>query len=257
MRFVGMGKEPVALAVETSSRIGSIALGFGDKIIGETSFSGFMKHSAEIFPDIMKLLSSSDIKPNQIEHIYISNGPGSFTGLRIAATIAKMMFLAGPIKIVTVDSLDVVAFNAIEAVKEIDRNSDQPDGASKDGIIRIAVIIDAKRGQFFIAEYNVKRNSDELCPIKLTDDLLLTAGEFCEKVNEEGTPVWVIGDGLLYYRQLFQNENINFIEEKYWSPRAACLYRLGREMAKRNIFADPLKFKPNYLYRPDIIIKQR
>jgi tRNA threonylcarbamoyladenosine biosynthesis protein TsaB len=255
MIFEKKNNTQAALAIETSSRIGSVALGFGDKIVGEASFSGFMKHSAEIFPAINKLLSSSDIKPNQLEHIYISNGPGSFTGLRIAATIAKMMFLANQVEIVTVDSLDITAFNSLDAIRA--QNQSEKFTATDEEIKKVASVLDAKRGQFFIALYDVIRNDDGFSLDKRTDDLLMSASEFCDKIAAEGIPVWLLGDGLLYYREEFKNENINFLEEKYWSPRAACVYQLGRIMTQKHNFADPVKFKPNYLYRPEIVTKQR
>jgi tRNA threonylcarbamoyladenosine biosynthesis protein TsaB len=254
MIFEKKNNTQAALAIETSSRIGSVALGCDDKIVGEASFSGFMKHSAEIFPAINRLLSSSGIKPNQLEHIYISNGPGSFTGLRIAATIAKMMFLANNAEVVTVDSLDVTAFNSIDAIR--DQTQRQKFTANDKEIKKVASVLDAKRGQFFIALYDVIKN-DDLSLNKRTDDLLLSASEFCDKIAAEGIPVWLLGDGLLYYREEFKKENINFLEEKYWSPRAACVYQLGRKIAQKHNFANPVKFKPNYLYRPEIVTKQR
>jgi tRNA threonylcarbamoyladenosine biosynthesis protein TsaB len=252
--FENINKTKASLAIETSSRIGSVALGCGDKIVGEASFSGFMKHSAEIFPAINRLLSSSDINPNQIEHIYISNGPGSFTGLRIAATIAKMMFLANHAEIVTVDSLDITAFNSLDAIRA--QNQSEKFTATDEEIKKVASVLDAKRGQFFIALYDVIKNED-LSLNKRTDDLLMSASEFCDKIAAEDIPVWLLGDGLLYYREEFKKENINFLEEKYWSPRAACVYQLGRKMTRKHNFADQVKFKPNYLYRPEIVTKQR
>ncbi len=252
-----MKNKPVILAIETSSRLGSVALGFGDEIAAETSFSGFMKHSSEVFPSIQGLLDQFKLKPDNIEQLYISNGPGSFTGLRIAVSLAKMMYLANSIKIVAVDSLDAVAFNAIEAIKESHKVKGISDVASGKEIDRVAAILDAKRGQFFVSEYNVVRNDTDLSIVKVMDDSIMNAGEFREKTIKDGNSIWLLGDGLLYYKQEFQDENINFLEEKYWSPRASCVYKIGREMAKNNQFSDPMALKPNYLYRPEIKVKLR
>ena len=102
---------PLILAVETSGRLGSVALAQGDKLLSESRFSGPMRHSAEIFPAITGLLSRFNKKPEQIEQVYISAGPGSFTGLRIAVTFAKTLGLANNSKIVAVDTLDCIAAN--------------------------------------------------------------------------------------------------------------------------------------------------
>ena len=232
-------------------------MGFGDAIVAEKSFSGFMKHSSEIFPCIHGLLNQFELTPDSIEQLYISNGPGSFTGLRIAVSLAKMMYLANSIKIIAVDSLDVVAFNAIEAIKDQGSGRELSDDAFGKEIERVAAIIDAKRGQFFVSEYNVVRSGQDLSLTKVMDDSIMNAGEFCGKVVSDNTPIWLLGDGLLYYRQEFQDKNINFLEEKYWGPKAACVYKICREMAKNNKFNDPIALKPNYLYRPEIHVKLR
>ncbi len=251
-----MNKETVVLAVETSSRTGSVALGFGDKIVSEAYFSGFMRHSTEIFPVIESLLKKSDVKPGNIGHLYISNGPGSFTGIRIAASLAKMMYLANSLKVVTVDSLDVIAFNASEPIKAAGRKEKSTD-SNYDEIHKIASVLDAKRGQFFIAVYKVIKDTDEILFENIIPDSLTTAKEFCEKFAIPQDPIWLLGDGLTYHREEFNTEGIKFMDENYWSPRAAGVYQLGRKRSKKNQFADPVNFKPFYLCRPEIRIKQR
>ena len=252
-----MNKETVVLAVETSGRTGSVALGFDDKIANETYFSGFMRHSTEILPVIEGLLKKSDVKPEEIKHLYISNGPGSFTGIRIAASLAKMMYLANSLKIVTVDSLDVIALNALGPINATGQKENLPVNSENDEIHKIATILDAKRGQFFVALYKVVRDSYEVLFEKTLQDSLMTAIEFREKFAHRPDPVWLLGDGLTYYRQEFKAKGMEFLEEKYWSPRAAGVYEIGRKMAQKKLFADPVNFKPFYLCRPDIRIKQR
>ena len=107
--ITGNFDNPLILAVETSGRLGSVALAQGNKLLSESHFSGPMRQSAEIFPAITDLLSKFSKKPEQIEQVYISVGPGSFTGLRIAVTLAKTLALANGVKIVTIDTLDVIA----------------------------------------------------------------------------------------------------------------------------------------------------
>ena len=145
-----MKEKSVILAVETSSRIGSVAIALNGKMLGETVFSAPLRHSVEIFPAIRELLDQFNLKPSQIEHIYISCGPGSFTGLRIATTLAKMMQLAHSAKIVTVDTLDVVAANVINLIPDNSLSTLNHKLPAMSGE-RVAAVLDAKRGQFFIA----------------------------------------------------------------------------------------------------------
>jgi len=265
-----MAQKPLILAVETSSRIGSVAIALGEQILAEAAFSGPMRHSAELFPAIRSLLDRFSRKPQEIDHIYISVGPGSFTGLRIAVTMAKAMHLANPpqrTKIVAVDTLDVIAANAIDLTAEnpVQASSDERREASPE---KIAAIIDAKRGQFFIAVYQrtaVRRpaESDERQATgdgiwkKTLPDSLMTASQFLDQFAYKQKPVWLLGDGLVYYKDKFKADGVRFLDEQYWAPRAAKVHLLGYEMSLKGQFADPLTLQPAYLRCPDVKIKPR
>ena len=261
-----MAPKPLILAVETSSRIGSVAIALGDRILAETAFSGPMRHSAELFPAIRSLLDHFNRKPREIEHIYISVGPGSFTGLRIAVTTAKAMHLANPqrrTKIVAVDTLDVIAANAADLAT--DASSRQPPASSIEypasSIENIAAVLDAKRGQFFIAVYqhtsDEPRATSDTIWKKIFPDSLLTASQFLHQFACKQKPVWLLGDGLVYYKDRFKADGIRFLDEQYWSPRAAKVHLLGWKMSLKGRFADPLTLQPAYLRRPDVKIKPR
>lgn len=296
-----MTQKPLVLAVETSSRIGSVVIALGENILDEAIFSAPIRHSAEIFPALSNILDRFCRKPGQIEQVHISVGPGSFTGLRIAVTLAKTMHLANAAKIVAVDTLDVIAANATDYIKEQNTtitfhsesspyNSERPvlpnsssaaaQGASKveDPLSlsstpiperrspeRIAAITDAKRGQFFIAVYKRNTNngsaeagatSNEIWK-KIFPDSLMTSSQFLARFACDENPIWLLGDGLLYYKDKFKAGSTRFLEQKYWSPRASKVHLLGWKKALANQFEDPLTLTPNYLLRPDIKIKPR
>lgn len=242
-----MAQKPIVLAIETSSRIGSVAIATGEKILAEKNFSGPMKHSVEIFPVIDDLLDGFSRKPKQIEQIYISIGPGSFTGLRIATTIAKAMHLANAAKIVAVNTFDVIAANVINLTAEqtVRASSHEPQTTSRE---KIATVLDAKRGQFFIAVYT--QNTSDGTWKKILPDSLMTASQFLAQFSCKEEPIRLLGDGLLYYKDKFKANGVSFFDEKYWSPRAKNVHLLGWEMASIDQFSDPLTLTPNYLRRP-------
>lgn len=266
-----MAQKPIILALETSSRIGSVALGTGDKMLAETTFSEPLRHSAEIFPVIRNLMDQFGYEPGMIEHTYISIGPGSFTGLRIAATAAKMMNLASSVKVVSVDTLDVIAANITvntddSVTTENDlADPDQPNRPSEtkeavpiESVNRIATILDAKRGQFFIAIY--ERNPKSTHPVnwvKALPDSVMSIEHFLSKHITKQKPTWLLGDGLVYYKERFRAEGVQFLARRYWSPKASKVYLLGRQRAEQGNFADPVNLAPSYLLRPDIKIKTR
>ncbi|HEY5504928.1 MAG TPA: tRNA (adenosine(37)-N6)-threonylcarbamoyltransferase complex dimerization subunit type 1 TsaB [Sedimentisphaerales bacterium] len=233
---MGNFDNPLIVAIETSGRLGSVALAQGDKLLAESHFSGPMRHSAEIFPAITDLLSKFSKKPDQIEHVYISLGPGSFTGLRIAATIAKTIALANNAKIVAVDTLDCIAANI----------------SPQDNSQRLGVILDAKRGQFFIAVY--EKTQDPIWK-KVLPDCLMTAEEFLAQFTDK--PIILTGEGLVFYKDKFAHKNIRVLDEKFWNPSAVNIHLLGWQLANQGRFADPLTLTPNYVRGPDAIVKQR
>jgi tRNA threonylcarbamoyladenosine biosynthesis protein TsaB len=287
-----MTSKPLILSVETSSRIGSVALAQGPDILAESAFSAPLTHSQELFPTILQLLSRFKRSPKQIEQIYISIGPGSFTGLRIAVTLAKMIHLANQTKIIPIDTMDVIAANVIHIGAEeqsallapgftggsLDHNvfqnpSDEPQVTSNK---IVAAILDAKRGQFFIAAYAPfnylapdftmgsldNRKSYEL-PVtnhtiwqKILQDTLITAEEFLTRFASADKPLWLLGDGLLYYKDKFNVNNVHFFDESLWSARASKVHQLGWQSALAGHFAEPLALQPHYLRGPDVTLKK-
>jgi tRNA threonylcarbamoyl adenosine modification protein YeaZ len=271
-----MTHNPLILAIETSSRIGSVAIAFGKKILAETTFSAPIRHSEEIFTAIGDILDRFSRKPDNIEQIHISAGPGSFTGLRIAVTLAKTMHLANAAKIIAVDTLDVIAANANDYIKEKKTTAASQSESSgshlapgqvegplgKEFPVRIATILDAKRGQFFIAAYQCNTNNTQRADSnatwkKIFQDSLMTAPQFLKQFAHDEQSIWLLGDGLLYYKDIFKADTVRFMDEKYWSPRASNVLLLGWKKALANKFEDPLTLTPNYLLRPDIKIKTR
>jgi len=228
-------QKPHILAVETSGRFGSVAIASSEHLIAEIVFQKPLQHSAEIFPSINKLLEGCKKKPKDIQHIYISTGPGSFTGLRIAVTLAKSMHLANQTKIVAVNTLDVIAQNA----------NDSPDD-------RIAVILDAKRGQFFVAVYTRTDGSSAVNPWQRTSpDSLMTSSEFIQLHCNSAKPIRLLGEGLVYYKNKFETPGIHILDERYWYPRSFHVHRLGWELSQKGRFADPVSLSPHYLRKPD------
>lgn len=246
-----MNNNPLILALETSGRTGSAAIARADNLLAEHTFSTPVRHSSEIFPAINRLLGQFRLQPKEITEIYVSIGPGSFTGLRIAATFAKVMHLANrSVRIVAVDTLDCIAANASDFLREKNCN-----------IEKIASVLDAKRGQFFIAAYQRLQAGTEKTEAidgwhKIAEDCLMTAEEFVESFVKNNEPVWLLGEGLVFYRKKFEAAGINFIDEKYWTPKASKLHLLGYKLARAGQFADPLSLQPKYLRGPDVKLKK-
>ena len=226
--------EPVVLSVETSGRTGSVAAGRGDEISAEKAFCGLMRHSIELFPAIKAVLAQIGSSIADVTEIYVSAGPGSFTGLRIGITMAKMTAFATGARIIAVNTLEAIAQNAGIYIEQSGKN-----------IGRIATILDAKRKEFYVAVF--ERLGVQW--LKTDGDGLMRAEEFLKRFAGGTEPVWLLGEGLVYYKKAFIGRGIRFLDEDYWPSRAGGVYTVGRRMAKAGFFADPATLVPQYFRR--------
>lgn len=220
------------LAVETSGRWGSVALGKGEDVLVERPFSSPMRHSAELFPAIAALLAETGCTPGDIGQVYVSSGPGSFTGLRLAVTMAKTMALASGTKIVAVNSLEAAAQNATDYARD-----------TGTACQCVAVVLDAKRGQFFTGFFRPAAGRWKA----VGSPELMKPEAFVKAAETQGTKVHILGEGLVYYAAKFSSSHIVILPEAYWQPKASAVFALGRERANAGDFDDPVSLVPTYI----------
>jgi tRNA threonylcarbamoyladenosine biosynthesis protein TsaB len=239
-----MPQESVTIAIETSSRIGSVALGVQGNLLAEITFSEPLRHSSELLPSIQALLDQHRFTASQIKQVFISIGPGSFTGLRIAVATAKAMALANGTRIVPVSTLDTIAANTTAAT------------AGQFG--RIATIVDAKRNKFFVAGYKAPTHDTPWTqtPEKILDDCLMTPQEFSTSFGPTDGPVAILGDGLVYYADRFASHDVTVLDQALWGPKARAVLHLGQKNAEQGLFVDAMDLAPHYLRSPQATPKK-
>jgi tRNA threonylcarbamoyladenosine biosynthesis protein TsaB len=126
-----------SLLIDTSDQVLSIAV-TDEVILGEINLNIKRTHSETLMPYIADLLNLVKVKKNDLERIVVSNGPGSYTGVRIGVTVAKTLAVALNLPLHTVSSLFVMA-------------------ASYRGVV--APVIDARRGNVYGAIYELDGTS--------------------------------------------------------------------------------------------------
>jgi tRNA A37 threonylcarbamoyladenosine modification protein TsaB len=158
------------------------------------------------------------------------------------------MHLANKTKIVALDTMDVIAANVSDYLRHPSTH-----------IHSLATILDAKRGQFYLAAYQLHPcGSNETQFVvgdigfeKILPDCLMTPPQFLEQFANDPEPIWLLGEGLLYHREAFECEGVAFLPEDYWSPHASKVHQLGWQMSLKGQFADPLTLQPLYIRRPE------
>jgi len=99
------------LSLETATPTCSVALHHDDSLLAEQGFHLDKSHSSILHPLVRDMLSYCDVLPHQLSAVAISQGPGSYTGLRIGASAAKGFCYALDIPLIAVDTLEAMAWS--------------------------------------------------------------------------------------------------------------------------------------------------
>lgn len=217
-----------ALAIETSARVGSVALAEDGKTLLDETFPHGLQHAARIIPALDHLCKQLKWTSNDLKEIYVSAGPGSFTGLRIGITLAKTLALVTGAALVAVPSARVLAENAPPEAKNI------------------VIVLDAKRDQIFTASF--ARAGEDWTPLEQAQ-----LSSLAEILSKTPRPVHLIGEGVPYHRKFIPagDAGIHIVDESLWRPRASAVATLGWQMAREGRFTGAISLCPIYIRRPE------
>lgn len=99
----------ITLCMDTSHIFLCIGLIKDDTVIARYQEKCWKKQSETIFPELIRLMDDCSLKPEDIDQIVITDGPGSYTGIRIAMTIAKVFCALKDVPLYTIHSLQLYA----------------------------------------------------------------------------------------------------------------------------------------------------
>jgi tRNA threonylcarbamoyladenosine biosynthesis protein TsaB len=223
----------LVLALETSGPGGGVALG---RLAGRSAppvartCGPDRRQTAELLVLIRDVLRETGGSAADIKLCCFSQGPGSFTGLRIACTVAAMLHSTVGCDVVGVPTLAVIARNAL---------------AHPTRPARIAVVRDARGGRVFAALYEPAEDDAlaEARPAGVHD----AAAWFASLPR----PCAVIGDGLLRHADTAARFGLGLVEEAYWPPQPAEVLREGIRRAERGEICSPGAIVPLYLRPPE------
>jgi tRNA threonylcarbamoyladenosine biosynthesis protein TsaB len=128
------------LALDTSTDFASVALSHGEHL-NSLEQSSVRQHAQQLLPMIQQLLDQAELSLSRLDGIVFDSGPGSFTGLRIACSMAKALAYAHDLPVYSVSSLDAIAYQARLQM------------ASEQQSIGIVAILDARMNEVYWAYY--------------------------------------------------------------------------------------------------------
>ena len=132
------------LFLNTSNKYLYICLMDGLVISDEVLLEGNNNHSEKLIDVLKEFLEKNDLTVDNIDEIYVGKGPGSYTGVRIACTVAKVMAYAKGKKLYSFSSLDLILSNKL----------------NKPGTYK--VVMDARRGNSFAKVVKVNAGDVEV-----------------------------------------------------------------------------------------------
>lgn len=171
------------LAIDTSNQPMSVALVEDEQLMAATTLNMVRNHSIFLMPTIDKLFQLVQWQPADIDRVVVAQGPGSYTGVRIAVTTAKVLADTENLPLVGVSSLAVLARNVVPASDDL-----------------IVPFFDARRGNVFagayqwnngqlvnkIADQHVAMN-DLLGQLAKVDHQVLLVGHLTDRIKKKMT----------------------------------------------------------------------
>lgn len=216
------------LGIDSSGIVASVAVADEENIIAEFTVNNRQTHSQTLLPMIDKVVRMAEIEPEQLDAIAVSSGPGSFTGLRIGSATAKGLGLALNKPIVSVPSLEGLAYRV----------------ACFDGII--CPIMDARRSQVYIAAYCMEDGYLHTVIEQKAEDIHIVI----RQLNDIGSKTIFLGDGVRVYKSIIDEEcqiEYSFAPSHMSMQSAASIAVLGMTHFKEGEFESAAKHKPFYL----------
>jgi len=210
------------VALETTQRVGSVAAFDDEHLLEELNLPPHQRSAQSLLPGIDRLLRRVGWEPTEIGLVTVAVGPGSFTGLRIGVTAAKMLAFVVRAEIVAVNTLHVIAARA-----------DRPAG-------RLWTILDAQRGQLFTSQFCLNEGSPlrEIRPTRI-EDVDAWLPRVCRGESVTGPALAKVASQI--------PAGVTICPASVWCPTAAAVGRLAWTRFRAGHRDDPWRLVPDYI----------
>lgn len=221
----------ITLAFDSTAKVASVAVCDGEQPLGVYNIDVGLTQSELLLPMAEDLLKSLKLSLSDIELLACSEGPGSFTGVRIGTALIKGLAFGRSIPCVGVSTLEALAENL----------------AGLDGII--VAVMDARRSQTYTATFN----SDGESLVRLTEDRAISISALCDELSRiEGRKIYLVGDGYNAVMSAISDAGIKVEKTPTLliSQNAYSIATLAQRMYREGRYTDDLGVAPTYLRMP-------
>jgi tRNA threonylcarbamoyladenosine biosynthesis protein TsaB len=213
-----------SLAIDTSTPTGSVAVGSSAVLLAQAVVGVNARHAEALLPVIDFVLERAGVTPAQLGAIIVAGGPGSFTGVRIAAAAAKGFARAL--------QLPLYSYSGLLAGAAAAGAADRP----------VCTLFDARRGEVYAACYSFaqyERVEEHLAPCAATVEAVL------ERVAQV-RPLFV-GEGAQRYAEQIRAAGGQIVPSHVDAGRAGALLWLHAIDPARGLVREPASWEPDYL----------
>ncbi|MHC9544209.1 MAG: tRNA (adenosine(37)-N6)-threonylcarbamoyltransferase complex dimerization subunit type 1 TsaB [Vulcanimicrobiota bacterium] len=192
------------LLIDSTTEVFSVSLAKDDRLLGESFFELPRGHLVNLIPLMTALLKTCRTGFSDISMIGVTNGPGSFTGVRLGVMTARTVGQLCDVPIVPVNTLDVLAMNCLYS-----------EGT-------VCSMLDARKNEIFSALYRQEGSTLR----RLSDYRVHNPEGLVEDLNRCGAPLILTGNALSRYGGLLKDamkEKVIALPPSYWYPRGNSL----------------------------------
>ena len=218
------------LNIESATDICSVAISQDDRVLALQERQG--NHSAQMTLMIEHCLMEAQLQMRDLAAVAVSNGPGSYTSLRVGASVAKGICYALDIPMIAVDTLETLAAAAFHALKD-------PEAF-------YCPMIDARRMEVYTAIFTA--NTEGVVLSNALESLVIEENNF-DKYFIENKRIVFCGNGAAKCRTIIRNEKAIFFENICSSMN---MIPLSTTYYNKKQFVDIAYYTPLYLKAPNI-----
>ena len=202
------------LGIDTATHSTSVCIVEDDKLICEYTVNTKKTHSQKLMVMIESMIKESDLNIKDIDAIAICIGPGSFTGLRISMATAKAIAQVRNLPVISVNSLESLAFN-MNLCERI-----------------ICPILDAQRNQVYTGKYIFENGVFKT----LEDVKVVTIDELVEEISKDSEEFIIVGEATsLYKEQLTQLKNSYIASVSNNVSKASSLCAIAKDKLEKDL----------------------
>jgi tRNA threonylcarbamoyladenosine biosynthesis protein TsaB len=224
------------LNIDTATDICSIAISCEGKMLSLLEEAN-NNHASCITLMIEDALMKANINIKDLAAVAMSNGPGSYTSLRVGTSTAKGICYALDIPLIAVDTLTSLAYAAFQEIEAID--------------FLYCPMIDARRMEVYMALFEKNDENTEVLPLKEIEPLnnvIIDENAF-QNYFKQGKTIVLTGNGAAKCKAVINSVNILHVDKLC---SAAYLIPLSTEAFLKKAFADVAYHTPQYLKSPNI-----